>query len=154
MQQPPPPLRVEYAPPPPAFDAYWVHGHWNWDGREYIWAGGHWVRAHPAEVLERAHWENQGGRWVFIPERWVPTRPPAGYAEVVIRTPPPLPRVEQMPPPPSPDHFWVAGHWRLTGAGFVWEGGHWEAHRAGMVYVHPHWAQVGATFRFSGGYWQ
>jgi len=153
-QPAPPPLRVETAPPPPGFDAYWVHGHWAWNGREYVWSNGHWTQARRDEVLVRASWELQDGRWVFHPERWVRARPPGGYVEVITQAPPPPPRVEVIPPPPSPGHFWVAGHWHWDGRRFDWRGGHWEQHRAGLVYVHPHWAQAGPNFKFVGGFWQ
>ena len=55
----------------------------------------------------------------------------AAVAERQLRigVPPPPPRVEVIGVPPSPGHFWVAGHWRWDGHRHVWVGGHWMASR-------------------------
>jgi len=42
---PPPLIRYEVAPPPPAAPgAVWQEGRWSWNGDRYVWVDGHWVR--------------------------------------------------------------------------------------------------------------
>lgn len=113
---------------------------------------GYWAQTREGEVLVRATWELEGGRWVFRPEHWRHAVPPAGFVEVIAPSAPP-PRVEVIGVAPSPNRFWVSGQWHWDGRRYDWEPGHWEAHRAGYVYVSPHWVRAGAGFRFSGGYW-
>src|ERR1700740_1322460 len=58
---PPPAVTGGYGPPPappmPAERAFWVRGHWDWDGVRYVWVGGHYV-----ERQVGLYWEP--GRWV------------------------------------------------------------------------------------------
>jgi len=53
---PAPPLIVETRPPPPVGYDFWVPGYHRWDGRRYIWVGGHWDRRH-GRTWYPAHWE-------------------------------------------------------------------------------------------------
>jgi len=41
-----PPLRHEDRPRPPGPEAsyHWRSGHWNWDGRQWVWISGVWFR--------------------------------------------------------------------------------------------------------------
>ncbi|WP_296651383.1 YXWGXW repeat-containing protein [Paraburkholderia sp.] len=41
------------------------------------------------------------------------------------RPPAPAPRVEVMPPAPSPGYRWVKGHYRWEGNHWAWVPGHW-----------------------------
>ena len=43
------------------------------------------------------------------------------------RPPEPTPRVEVMPPAPSPGYHWVKGHYRWEGNHWAWVPGHWVA---------------------------
>lgn len=66
----PPPLRSEVvlARPGPEEAWVWRRGHWQWDGREFVWVGGHWTeRPRPAMVWVPDRWEQRADRWVFIP---------------------------------------------------------------------------------------
>jgi WXXGXW repeat (2 copies) len=45
-------LRVEVVPPPPRETVVWEPGRWHWDGRRYVWIGGHYV-----ERVVGRHWE-------------------------------------------------------------------------------------------------
>ena len=150
----PPPLRVESPPPPPAPDAYWIAGHWRWEGGEYVWAQGHWVIPRPGEVYARAFWTGDGNGWHYHPGRWVRVAPPADAVRVVVRSAPPPVRVEVVRDPPSRDHFWVSGHWRWDGHDWDWAPGHWERHRPGHVWVAAHWVRSGPEWVFVGSHWQ
>jgi hypothetical protein len=67
----PPPPRAEYQPPPPTERAVWDPGHWNWDGREYVWIGGHYIeRPNVAMRWEPGHWVQQGGGWLWVEGSW------------------------------------------------------------------------------------
>jgi len=66
---PPPPPRVERAPPPR--DGYvWAPGHWIWSGKSYYWADGGFVvqRRHMKWVADQ--WEQVGDKWHFVPAHW------------------------------------------------------------------------------------
>ena len=39
---PPPPARVVVPAPPPPPGHGWVPGHWEWDGKAWLWIQGHW----------------------------------------------------------------------------------------------------------------
>jgi hypothetical protein len=42
---PPPAPIVEYRPAEPYYRAVWVPGHWQWNGRRYVWRRGHYRAA-------------------------------------------------------------------------------------------------------------
>ncbi|HTS02893.1 MAG TPA: YXWGXW repeat-containing protein, partial [Thermoanaerobaculia bacterium] len=125
----PPPPRIEHIPPAPSPGHFWVNGYWRWNGHAHAWVGGHWVKARPGETWVHEHWAHRGNEWFFYPGHWVRESAPA--EGVVIATgPPPAVRAETVPPPPGPESFWVAGHWRWENNAHVWAPGHWEARRA------------------------
>jgi hypothetical protein len=70
-----------------------------------------------------------------------------------INVAPPLARVETPPPPPSPEHYWVPGHWQWERNEHVWVGGHWEAARAGQAFIRPYWMREGNAWVFHSGHW-
>src|SRR5258706_10785586 len=66
---PPPPDRVEHAPPPR--DGYvWGAGHWEWNGRSYVWASGTWVPERRSAHWVAARWEQLGTQWHYIAGHW------------------------------------------------------------------------------------
>lgn len=79
---------------------------------------------------------------------------PAGaQVEIRVRTAPPIARVETIPPPPSPSHYWIAGNWAWEQGAWAWRGGHWEASRRDEVWVRAHWARAGDEWVFRPGHW-
>jgi hypothetical protein len=150
----PPPLRVETIPRPPAPDSYWIGGHWNWEGNRHVWVGGHWERPRAGEVYVRAHWTHDGGEWVFHEGRWSRIVAPPEFTSVTVRQAPPPVRIERIPPQPSVEHFWIAGHWHWQNNRYSWVAGRWEHHRPGYEWAPAHWVHVGAEWRFAGGHWQ
>ncbi|HKT18430.1 MAG TPA: hypothetical protein VJR47_10340 [Stellaceae bacterium] len=67
---PPPPLQTEVIPIPPPPGAYarpwvWQPGYWRWNGREYRWVAGHYVRGPRAGAI----WIP--GEWVVVRGRYV-----------------------------------------------------------------------------------
>lgn len=71
---------------------------------------------------------------------------------VVVRTPPPPPRVEVVPAERS-GYAWAAGHWRWVHGAYEWEPGHWEVVRVGHHWVPGHWAQRGPGWVWVEGRW-
>ena len=72
----------------------------------------------------------------------------------VVAPAPPAYKVETVPPPPGPDTFWIAGHWRWDGGTHVWVPGIWETRRAQEVWVPAHWVHHGHDWRYVGGHWR
>ena len=67
---PPPPAPAESIPPAPASNAVWAPGYRVYDGR-YAWTPGRWEIPPPyARSYVAAHWENRGGRYVYVQSYW------------------------------------------------------------------------------------
>jgi hypothetical protein len=68
----PPPLRVEVVPAPPGPEYVWVHGHWWWNGRAWLWARGHYrLRPHPEAVWVEGIWAPlPSGHYRWMPGHW------------------------------------------------------------------------------------
>jgi hypothetical protein len=62
---PPPAVAEENYPAPPE-RPYWVRGHYEWNGVEYVWVRGHYIEQ-PAGL----YWDP--GRWVWQYDRLVRT---------------------------------------------------------------------------------
>ncbi|MBS2030100.1 MAG: YXWGXW repeat-containing protein [Deltaproteobacteria bacterium] len=67
---PPPPVE-EVQPPMPFANAYFVPGHWWWNGYRYAWIAGRWTARPAGYVWEAARWEHRpDGRWGWRPGYW------------------------------------------------------------------------------------
>ena len=68
----PPPLRAETVPPPPSPAHEWVPGHWQWNGAQWVWRRGHYVRRPtPVSYWIPAAWvATPKGRWRYVPGHW------------------------------------------------------------------------------------
>ncbi len=67
----PPPRYERMPPPPPGARVVWEPGHWHWNGRGYVWYGGHYVNVRPQyHHYEPGRWVDRGGRWVWMPAHW------------------------------------------------------------------------------------
>jgi hypothetical protein len=145
----PPPERVEVIPAPPSGEHVWVKGHWVWRANEYEWIAGHWARL---EVGFRewvpGRWEHESRGWFYVEGH---------FAEVAYATrqPPPL-RAETAPPPPSPAHVWIAGHWDWRiGNDFEWVPGHWVRPEAGFhTWVVGRWEHGDKGWFYVEGHWR
>jgi hypothetical protein len=72
----------------------------------------------------------------------------------VIAIAPPAPRVEIIPPAPSPAHVWAPGYWGWRGRGYAWYGGRWQVGRPGYAWARPHWDAYGGRWHFAPGRWR
>jgi hypothetical protein len=80
---------------------------------------------------------------------------PAAYADVVvIRSAPPPPRDEVVPP--ARDGFvWTPGYWRWNGHRHVWVNGKYVRARHGYYWREPTWAQLeNGRWRMERGRWE
>ncbi len=71
---PVPPIRAEQVPAPPRTSVVmiWQPGHYDWNGRSYVWIPGQWVdRAGHGTLWQDGFWEQiaQTSRWV--PPHWL-----------------------------------------------------------------------------------
>jgi hypothetical protein len=67
----PPAPRVEVQPAAPDTRAVWDPGHWNWDGRQYVWVPGRYIeRPNVATRWEPGRWVAENGSWVWMEGRW------------------------------------------------------------------------------------
>jgi hypothetical protein len=54
----------------PAERAYWVRGHWDWNGFQYVWVGGHYVERQVGLYWVPGRWVARDGQWVWIGGHW------------------------------------------------------------------------------------
>ena len=68
----PPPPRYEPVPPPPRNVASaWDPGRWRWNGHDYVWEQGHYMRApHRDARWVAGHWVHHERQWVWQPGHW------------------------------------------------------------------------------------
>jgi WXXGXW repeat (2 copies) len=72
----------------------------------------------------------------------------------VAQPAPPELLVEERPPQPAPNVFWVGGHWQWVGNRYNWHPGHWEQQRAYEQWVGPHWQARNGQWVFEPGHWR
>jgi hypothetical protein len=65
---PPPPVRVEHAPPR---DGYiWAPGHWDWNGHFWAWVSGSYIFDRRPAQWNPDRWEQAGTQWRYVPGHW------------------------------------------------------------------------------------
>jgi hypothetical protein len=81
--------------------------------------------------------------------------PPASAARVVVKTGPPVARVEVRGHAPSPNHVWVGGYWKWSGSAHGWVAGGWRVppHHGG-VRVDGHWKKAYGGWTWAPGHWR
>lgn len=82
--------------------------------------------------------------------------PAAGGEAYVAEEPaaPPAPPAEVIPPAPSNEHVWVAGHYQWEGHAYRWEKGRYERRpRPAATYVPAHWEQRARGRAWVDGHW-
>lgn len=68
----PPAAGRETPPPAPIAGAIWTAGHWQWDGRSWVWVAGSWQLPPSAGLRwQSAGWRATGGVFVFVPGGWI-----------------------------------------------------------------------------------
>ncbi len=76
---------------------------------------------------------------------------------VVVRTTlrPPKPRVEIIPPRPTPLAVWIPGYWYYDPITerFVWISGYWDRHPLGTIWVPGYWTYSDGVYIWISGHW-
>lgn len=69
----PPPLAEQVpAPPRVRVTLIWQPGHYEWDGRTYLWQPGAWVeRAGHGTLWQDGYWQRRGAQSVWVPAHWL-----------------------------------------------------------------------------------
>ncbi len=68
---PPPGPVIEEPTVAPAPGDVWIPGHWEWNGRQYVWAAGQWVGPPNTDsVWVPRHQEWNGHEWITVPGHW------------------------------------------------------------------------------------
>src|SRR5262245_59219472 len=70
VQEAPPEVIVENAPPSPGPDMYWVNGYWIYSNNQYQWYKGRYIATVPGQRFVPAPWEHTDQGWRFYKEQW------------------------------------------------------------------------------------
>jgi len=72
---PPPPIAERPPPAPATAGMIWVAGFWQWDGRAYRWAPGHWqLPPTPTARWRPPGWQARGAARIYFPGGWFDLR--------------------------------------------------------------------------------
>ena len=75
MLHPPiPPIRAEQVPAPPRSSVVliWQPGHYDWNGRAYVWVPGEWVdRAGHGTLWQYGYWQDSAQSSAWVPGHWL-----------------------------------------------------------------------------------
>jgi len=72
--------------------------------------------------------------------------------ESVVDTPPPAPRVENVPH--RDGYVWAPGYWEWNGRFFQWVSGTYVYERRGYQWVAGHWDPIGSQWHYTLGHWE
>jgi hypothetical protein len=72
---------------------------------------------------------------------------------IVVRTAPPPPRHEVVPPARH-GYVWAPGYWNWNGHRYVWTKGHYVRARAGYYWSEPRWEERDGRWAFNRGAWR
>lgn len=141
-----------YTAPPDPYDYYYVdrpgyvyiQGRWIWDGGDWRWIDGRYVRARPGYVYHQGYWGYDGGRYVWRPGGWQRHRDGYVYrrgyydyrdGRYVYRPGRWMPQRQ--------GHVWIEGRWISRDGRRVYRPGRWEQrdrvrdHRDRRIYTSP-----------------
>ena len=66
----PPAARYEVIGRAPSARHFWVNGYQSWNGREYVWVGGHWDVRRNGQTYVQPHYDVINGQYRFMPGHW------------------------------------------------------------------------------------
>jgi hypothetical protein len=120
---PPAPVEVYYEDRP---GYVWLEGRWVWDGYDWRWREGRYVRARPGFVYHQGYWDLRGSSWVWIDGRWERDRP--GYV-------------------------YSRGYWDRRGGRLVYRPGRWVRTRPNQVWIEGRWIHRDGRRVYRPGRW-
>ncbi len=168
-----PPAALEETPPAekPEGNAIWIPGYWAWDDerRDYLWVSGTWRTPPPGKHWVAGYWKEDTSQWRWVPGFWTVGEADANGTHQVTYLPNPPTPPNAAPPgePPTPDSFFVPGHWEWHAAGTViingapayrdagygWVAGYWVRVQPGYVWIAAHYRWTPSGFIYIPGYW-
>ena len=93
--EPPPPQQEEI--PQARMGYVWIHGHWQYQGNQWVWTEGYWEQPRVGYVYVQPRWTRQGRGWVYAGGGWRQGggqvyvqgrgRAPRGRGTVVVQPP-------------------------------------------------------------------
>jgi hypothetical protein len=170
-RQPPQPLQEMPPAEKPEGNAVWIAGYWAYDDdrKDYLWVSGTWRTPPPGKQWVAGYWKNEGNQSRWVPGFWNVTdnQPNGTHAVNYMPAPPAAPNVAPPGEPPTPDSFFVPGHWAwhnagpvvvngaqvYQDAGYSWTAGYWARVQPGYVWVASHYRWTPSGFVFIPGYW-
>ena len=69
---------VALTPPAPIYEVtpgersgyVWTPGFWRWDGKRYVWNGGHWIAQREGNAWIPDSWDKHGDKWHYTAGHW------------------------------------------------------------------------------------
>lgn len=168
-KSPPPPIVERPTDDRPNDQAQWVAGYWTWDPTrpDFAWVAGAWRVPPPDQIWVNGRWQRDAQGWSRVPGFWSSRR-----AQTVAATPTPAPAPAETPasdwrtagPPsthpadepgnsPSPDAFYVPGHYAPEGDRVVWKPGFWTRTQPGWDWVPARWVRRPTGWDYRVGAW-
>jgi hypothetical protein len=168
-----PPKPIDEMPPAdkPEGNVVWIPGYWAWEDerKDYLWVSGTWRVSPPGKHWVTGYWKEQAGQWHWVPGFWTvaQTQADGNHQVTYLPTPPVAPTVAPPGEPPTPDSFYVPGHWVWHNAGYMvingaqgyqeagysWVAGYWARVQPGYVWVVDHYRWTPSGYIYIAGYW-
>ena len=148
----------------PASRSIWVPGYWDWDPvqGEYYWIGGVWQTPPAGTVWIGSRWARDDRGWYRKMGFWSKRRSAemveTAYQKVALpawrMTGPPADHPADQPgPAPSPDGFYVPGHYAPDGDQVRWKPGFWTSSQPGWDWIPARWVRRPGGWEFRAGHW-
>ena len=158
---PPAPLPEEPSDERPDPRAQWVPGHWSWSAakNKFVWTAGSWRTAPEGATWIQGRWMRDDDGWYRVPGYWNTPKPStsAGERRIVGNwrvDGPPAEQPDDVPgPAPSPESFYVPGHYTPDGNRLTWTRGFWAEMRPGWDWVPARWIRRPNGWEYREGYW-
>jgi hypothetical protein len=158
---PPAPIVEQRGSNRPSPDSEWVPGYWGWDPKrnDYVWMTGGWRVPQKGMIWIAGRWARDNRGWYRIPGFWrdylaIPTAAAAADREAWRTSGPPTEHPDDTPgPAPSPDFFYVAGHYHPEGDRPVWTAGFYAHIQPGWDWIPARWVRLPDGWDFREGYW-
>ena len=159
-QAPPAPIAERPSGERPDARAQWISGHWDWDQSrsEFVWVAGSWQIPPAGMVWVAGRWMRDPDGWYYLPGSWSRRDRLAGVANrnraAWRTTGPPADHPDDTPGlAPSPDSFFVPGHYAPSGDRLVWIPGAWARVQPGWDWIPARWVRRPDGWDFREGSW-
>jgi len=154
-----PPKLIDEEPPAdkPEGDMIWIGGYWAWDDdrSDYLWVSGTWRATPPGKQWVAGYWREDDSKWQWVPGFWstAPTKENEAHQVTYLPQPPAQPTVAPPGEAPTPDSFYVPGHFVWKMDHYAWQSGYWARMEPGYVWVAGHYRWTPSGYIYIAGYW-